>query len=526
MKKMLLTLGLAIAILQTFAQRAQFDFVHYTPPSGWQKIEKPSVITYIYVDPKDKSWCRISLYKSIASAGSITADFDAAWKELVAGPLQVSGGPQGTTSQEADGWSIQSAGGPYLFEGANAIALLTAFTGYGRTIDILATTNAQRYLEPIETFIGSLDFDKPIATPPANTPPPNTLPTNATDPANAADPSTSASQGSRSVSGSATNSKSKSNSASSTNSTLSANSKSAGNPPSSGNPTTPGNTTSPGNSAPAGRFSFTTTHFDDGWTSTVQENWVAVEKGNLKVMIHYPGEAEKKYYSNTDEELRLFWNLLVAPRYSSLRNFRVSFPSSYEPGKIAAGTVTDKATGKSQYVALFKKGTSNWMEFIAPDQQRFIQAFGIDIDHLDAFFTAWDPLVRMGGYNKFAVAAADLTGTWCSSFTGVTQYVYANTGNSAGMDTHSSSQTFEFHSGQSYNWSISAANGFVGNIKFQSAKSAGKFSVPTNWTISCSEIEGKPKTYNAYFSCIKGARILWLEDQSYAQGYTAFGKVE
>lgn len=491
MKKMFLTLGLAIAILQTFAQRAQFDFVHYTPPPGWQKIEKPSVITYIYVDPKDKSWCRISLYKSIASAGSITADFDAAWKELVAGPLQVSGGPQGTTSQEADGWSIQSAGGPCLFEGANAIALLTAFTGYGRTIDILATTNAQRHLDPIETFIGSLDFDKPITTLPASTPP-----ANATDPGNAADPAKSASQGSKSVPGSSSNPGSISNPASST------------------------------NSNPANRFSFTTTHFDDGWTSTVQENWVAVEKGNLKVLIHYPGEAEKKYYSNTDEELRLFWNLLVAPRYSSLSNFRVSFPSSYEPGKIAAGTVTDKATGKSQYVALFKKGTSNWMEFIAPDQQRFIQAFGIDIDHLDAFFTAWDPLVRMGGYNKFAVAAADLTGTWSSSFTGVTQYVYANTGNSAGMDTHSSSQTFEFHSGQSYNWSISAANGFVGNIKFQSAKSAGKFSVPTNWTISCSEIEGKPKTYNAYFSCIKGARILWLEDQSYAQGYTAFGKVE
>lgn len=84
------------------------------------------------------------------------------------------------------------------------------------------------------------------------------------------------------------------------------------------------------------------------------------------------------------------------------------------------------------------------MEFIAPDQQSFIQAFGINIDNLDAFFTAWDPLVRMGGYNKFAIAAADLSGTWSSSFSGVTQYVNVNTGNSAGMDTHSSSQTFEF----------------------------------------------------------------------------------
>lgn len=477
MKKIYLTLCLAISILQTFAQRSQFDLVHYTPPSGWQKIEKPSVITYIFADPKDKSWCRISLYKSIASAGSITTDFDAAWKELVAGPLQVSGGPQGSTSQEAEGWSIQSAGGQYVFEGGNAIALLTALSGYGRTVDILATTSAQRYLDDIEKFIGSLDLDKPAAA----------------SPTTAADPTKPAT---------------------------------TGNPTSAGNSTSSTNSTSATNSNPSGRFSFTTTHFDDGWTSTVQENWVKVEKNDIRVLIHYPVAEEQKYYSNTDEELRLFWNLLVAPRYSSLRDFRVSFPSSYEPGKIAAGTVTDKATGKSLYVALFKKGNSNWMEFIAPDRQSFIRAFGIDIDHLDAFFTAWDPLVRMGGYNKFAVSAADLTGTWSSSFTGVTQYVYANTGNTAGMDTHSSAQTLVFHGGQSYNWSISAANGIVGAIKFQSAKSAGKFTVPGNWTISFSEIEGKPKTYNAYFSCIKGARMLWLEDQSYAQGYTAFGKVE
>lgn len=452
MKKILVIVSFIIGIGQAYSQTAQFDLVRYTAPAGWQKIEKPSVITYIYVDPKDKSWCKISLYRSIASTGTLAADFDLAWKELVAGPLQISEPPLGSTTDEADGWQIQSAAGKYVFEGANSIALLTAFSGYGRTIDILATTSGQRYLTNIEAFIGSLEIDKP-----------NTAPS---PPELAATPKVS------------------------------------------------------------GQFSYRITNFDDGWTSTVQENWVAVEKGRLKVLIHYPVAEEKKYYSNTDEELRLFWNLLVAPRYSSLKNFRVSFPSSYEPGKIAAGTVTDRTTGKSLYVVLFKKGNSNWMEFIAPDQQSFIQAFGINIDNLDAFFTAWDPLVRMGGYNKFAIAAADLSGTWSSSFSGVTQYVNVNTGNSAGMDTHSSSQTFEFQGGQRYNWSISAANGFVGNIKFQSAKSAGQFSVLNNWTIRCSEIEGKPKTYNAYFSCIRGARILWLEDQSYAQGYTGFGKVE
>ena len=46
-----------------------------------------------------------------------------------------------------------------------------------------------------------------------------------------------------------------------------------------------------------------------------------------------------------------------------------------------------------------------------------------------------------------------------------------------------------------------------------------------NWQIYFSDMEGKPKTYNAFFSCVKGARILWLQDTGYG-GYSAYGKSE
>ncbi len=121
--------------------------------------------------------------------------------------------------------------------------------------------------------------------------------------------------------------------------------------------------------------------------------------------------------------------------------------------------------------------------------------------------------------NKFAVAPADLTGKWTNNFTGMTQYVNAYTGTSAGADTHASNENFIFGAGNTYKWDLGVASGFVGNIKFQSVKSNGKFSVPNNWQIKFSDIEGKPKTYNAQFSCIKGARILWLND-------TGFGKAD
>jgi hypothetical protein len=64
----------------------------------------------------------------------------------------------------------------------------------------------------------------------------------------------------------------------------------------------------------------------------------------------------------------------------------------------------------------------------------------------------------------------------------------------------------------------------VGNMKYAQVKSSGKFSVLSNWQVQFSDIEGKPKKYDAYFSCIKGARILWLQDAVYkGGGYTAYG---
>jgi len=132
----------------------------------------------------------------------------------------------------------------------------------------------------------------------------------------------------------------------------------------------------------------------------------------------------------------------------------------------------------------------------------------------------------MTSYNKFAVAASDFKGIWTSDFTGVQQLYNVYSGQYAGMNINQSSQTFQFGAGNTYNWKILAVNGMVGAVKYGQAKSAGKFSVPNNWQIQFSDIEGKPKKYNAYFSCIKGARLLMLLDAQYPGSgiYTAFGQ--
>ncbi len=252
-------------------------------------------------------------------------------------------------------------------------------------------------------------------------------------------------------------------------------------------------------------FQFTTSHFDDGWTSTVQEDWVQVTKGSNTVLVHFPNKTADTYNSVLLDGLKNAWNILVAPRYSNASAVEFKPISSWQSLEFAEGDVVEKGTGKIVHVVFFKKnfsgGEGKYMEFIAPDKASFEREFGVY--STESYSPIWDKMAVMAGYNKFAVAAADLKGKWTSNFSGIQQYVYANTGASAGMDTHASSQVYIFGAGATYKWNLNVASGFVGSIKFQNIKSEGKFSLPSNWQIHFSDLEGKTRDIQCFFFLYK-----------------------
>lgn len=272
-------------------------------------------------------------------------------------------------------------------------------------------------------------------------------------------------------------------------------------------------------------FTFTTTNFDDGWVATEQADWVLAAKGNLKVLIHYPDKLADAYNSVLMDGLKNAWNVLVAPRYSSAANFEFKPISSWESIEFAEADMVEKASGKIVHVVLFKKnsgdGSGKYMEFISPDKRTFEQEFGA----YHQSTSGWEKMENMATYNKFAVAPADLSGKWTSDFSGAIQYVNAYTGFDAGMNTNASAENFYFGPGNAYKWDLAVANGMVGNIKFQSVNSNGMFSMPNNWQVKFSDMEGKPRTYNVYFSCIKGLRVLWLQDSGYGN-YKGYAKAK
>lgn len=272
-------------------------------------------------------------------------------------------------------------------------------------------------------------------------------------------------------------------------------------------------------------FAFSTTSFNDGWTSTVLEDWVQVAKGSIRVLVHFPNKSADAYNSVLIDGLKNAWNVLVAPKYSTASNFEFKPITGWQSIEFAEADAVEKGTDRSVHVVLFKihysNGSGRYLEFITPDKRSFEQEFGPY--HETSY--GWEKVENMANYNKFAVGPADLNGTWTNDFSGMIQYVNAYTGADAGANTHASSEIFQFM-GDTYHWELSVASGMVGNIKFQSVKSNGKINLPNNWQVHFSDLEGKPKTYNAYFSCIKGARILWFEDSAYPTGYSGYGKVE
>lgn len=285
-------------------------------------------------------------------------------------------------------------------------------------------------------------------------------------------------------------------------------------------------------------YAFSTTNFDDGWTSTIREDWVEVTKANIKVLLHFPKEGTI-FPADPDKITTAAWNILVAPRYSQLTNYRTAYVETNNRPHFGTGTLIENATGNSVFVVLFRRG-SGWMEVITPDVATFTQEFGFNpetirwakvSDYSGGYVVdnsqgvailadvpeIYNKLENMMGRNKFAVAASDLdnTGRWNASFASNTFYYNYYSGNFAGMTTFSVAEWYEFKSNNNYHWETVMTNSGGGMMNVAQTKSDGSFKSINNWQIYFSNIGGKAKTFDVYFSAIKGGRILWVNDADY-----------
>ncbi len=277
-----------------------------------------------------------------------------------------------------------------------------------------------------------------------------------------------------------------------------------------------GNTIAPsttGNSpVQPGGFAFTTTNFDDGWTSTVREDWAEVTKGAVKVLIHYPNKQADAYQSVLKDEDLNAWRVLVAPRYAAISNFEWRSIQSYESISFMEADATD-LSGRNVHLVLFKKhygnGNGRYLEFVTNSRAEYEQAFGPY--HSESY--GWDSPANMQWRNKFAVSAPDLVGKWGVSDYASLTYYYINTGGTAGTTATSTTNEFTFLTSSTYQSEHNGASGMIGNMKFSSQTYKGTFTT-TGWEINMTNrFEGRPEKFSCQFEAVKGGRILVLTDR-------------
>ena len=462
MKKVLLFFVCCAVVSISVAQKETFDITTYTLPKGWKKQPAEAAIQFSKQDAAKGTYCLITLYKAVPGTANSKENFDMAWASLVKEMVAVAAEPEMQKPETEDGRETQSGYAAFESGGNKGVVILVTSSGYKKMVNLIILTNTDVYEKEMTAFIESISFKKQVAEK-----------NNINITKKIAEPQ-----------------KNK-----------------------------PGPVTTNG-------FAFTSTNFDDGWTATEQTDWVEVTKGSMKVLLHYPKEGTI-FPADPEPMTTAAWNILVAPRYSNLKNYKTSYISTYDRPYLGMGYATEHATGKNVFIVFFHKGSSVWMEFIAPDKNAFIQQYKFDPETIrwDSDDALMNPLLNMSSYNRFAVAASDLKGKWTSDFTGIQQLYYVYTGQYAGMNINQSNEEFIFNNGNSYNWKLLAVNGIVGNVKAIEVKSAGQFTVPNNWQIYFSKIENTARTFHAFWSCIKGARVLNLLDAN-APGsgiYTKYG---
>ncbi len=244
-------------------------------------------------------------------------------------------------------------------------------------------------------------------------------------------------------------------------------------------------------------ISISTSNFDDGWTSTIQRDWVMVQKGNTRVYLYYffpLGEDMRPPYGNIRDNL---WNKVVKQRFNiiSENESRKTMINEWKEGE-----AIEKETGEKVYLAM--SWTGGFYLAVTPDRQTSYQLFPTP-----------DDLNNMTRYNKFAVAAKDITGTWQSGGSQTVQWYNETTGFYTGASLAASSAVFSFAVNGVYSSVHNGATGaVVGGMNTFQQKYSGKYSV-SNWKVSATNrYQGRSDNFDAHFQAVRGGRLLYLNN--------------
>ena len=159
-------LTLSLFIPQTvFCQKEKLGIVKYTPPKGWTKDAEENMVTFSEANETTGKFCVIVLHGAIASTGNPNKDFAGVWSG-VAKEFKTAANPRRLPPVSGGGWTRIAGGLKIKHKGRNTTIILTVFSGFGKTVSVLALSDDQFYRAQIEAFIEGVSVDETTVPPP------------------------------------------------------------------------------------------------------------------------------------------------------------------------------------------------------------------------------------------------------------------------------------------------------------------------------------------------------------------------
>ncbi|MFN0245667.1 MAG: hypothetical protein ACKV2T_02090 [Kofleriaceae bacterium] len=442
---------LLVLVLGAVAQAAPatFEVMTYEAPKGWKVTSTKAGVQMQTIDERAGTFALITMAPTIASQGSADADFNAAWSSSVAQMFKISGTPDIVPGDSENGWTSKAGTAAGEANGLQAVVILVTMTGHGRAMNVVIALNNDKYQGAIQTFLESVKMGVPKTKAPVvpQQPPPAT---NAPS-----TPPTSATASKKNGTGS------------------------------------------------------TSTTFDDGWTATIEENWVRVTRPGITVLLHYGIALDD---NSRHDPTSALWNRLVAPRYASVKNYNApSYSELNFPFYEATADATER-DGATKFVMMrlsIGGGIARAIEVIASSRQAY-----------DKQFANRDVVLAIMNANRFAVGA-EVTGTWSSSDSASVDMYYVATGGYAGMNATSMYDRFDLNADGKYLSEHKGAVGRVGSQNLYQVKYKGTWRVTGPWEITVKRSDKTETTvYSAQYEAVRGGRVLRLTDKKYtSSGY-------
>lgn len=155
----LLTVSLSLSALGQTSER--FDIATFQSPKGWNKQATQDLAQFSTEDKTQRTYCVITLFKSLPGIGSAKENFDAAWQTVVQTVVNPTAAPQMFPSDNKEDWQVVGGFAPFEKDGEKGVAVLYTASGYGKMVNALVLTNTQAYEAAITAFLESISFKKP-----------------------------------------------------------------------------------------------------------------------------------------------------------------------------------------------------------------------------------------------------------------------------------------------------------------------------------------------------------------------------